>query len=458
MKDCVDLGSRRELFVDRYLIEQMESVDLRLQIPQRMPLARHPVTGNYMTVIQDGPLYRAYYRDVIPGYDGAVFDGHPGEGTCYAESRDGHEWSFPDLGLVDVETPKGRNAILKEEPFSHNFSPFLDANPRAKPSERYKAVAGSHSTKHAVKGLCLFVSADGLRWRKKRVKPVIALSEFGLDSQNVAFWSVAEEQYLCYLRTWDRTDGKLRSVSRATSEDGLTWSDLVPMAPNLPGEHLYTTQTHPYFRAPHIYIALPTRFIHGMVQGNKVVNEEGAVLNLGSTDILFMSSRAGTETYCRPFTEAFIPPGLDPARWQSRGNYAALNVVPTSPEEMSIYHAKSGHRYVLRTDGFASVRAGVVEGELLTRPVTFEGDELTVNFGTSAAGRLRVEIEDLHGVPVPGFTLADCPPLVGDEIDRVVRWTGGAALSGLAGRPVRLRFVLMECDLYAFQFRPHPAG
>ena len=34
-----------------------------------------------------------------------------------------------------------------------------------------------------------------------------------------------------------------------------------------------------------------------------------------------------------------------------------------------------------------------------------------------------------------------------------VRWREGADLGALAGRPVRLRFVLREADLYAFRFR-----
>ena len=110
-----------------------------------------------------------------------------------------------------------------------------------------------------------------------------------------------------------------------------------------------------YFRAPHIYIALPTRFVP--TRGN-------------STEILFMSSRGGAP-YERLFKEAFIRPGLAPERWGNRANYAALNVVPTSFGEMSIYHAGSGHRYILRTDGFVSVNAPFEGGEMITKPLRF---------------------------------------------------------------------------------------
>ena len=91
------------------------------------------------------------------------------------------------------------------------------------------------------------------------------------------------------------------------------------MNANTPGEHLYTNGTHPYFRAPHIYIALPTRF----------QAKRGS-----TTDIVFMSSRGGN-TYDRTFKEAFIRPGLDPASWGNRSNYAAWHVLPTSSTEMS---------------------------------------------------------------------------------------------------------------------------
>jgi hypothetical protein len=164
-----------------------------------------------------------------------------------------------------------------------------------------------------------------------------------------------------------------------------------------------------------------------------------------------MSCRAGALRYDRPFTEAFIRPGLEPERWGNRANYAAWNVVPTGPTEMSIY--VSDRRYALRTDGFASVRAGAGGGELLTRVVCCPGGELVVNLSTSAAGSLRVELRSAENRPIPGYRLTDCPAIVGDQIERLVSWNRGADLSRLAGRPVRLRMVLADADLYGLRFR-----
>ena len=103
-------------------------------------------------------------------------------------------------------------------------------------------------------------------------------------------------------------------------------------------------------------------------------------------------------------------------------------------------------------DGFVSVCAPLSGGELLTRPIVFSGSELVMNYATSAAGSVQVELQDVEGQPLDGFALADCPEIYGDEIDHVVEWKGGSDMSRHAGTPVRLRFVMNDADLYAIQF------
>jgi hypothetical protein len=64
-----------------------------------------------------------------------------------------------------------------------------------------------------------------------------------------------------------------------------------------------------------------------------------------------------------------------------------------------------------------------------------------------------VEIQDIDGKPIPGFRLVDSRDLFGDLVEQEVRWDGGPEVSAVAGRPVRLRFVMKDADLYSFQFR-----
>ena len=105
-----------------------------------------------------------------------------------------------------------------------------------------------------------------------------------------------------------------------------------------------------------------------------------------------------------------------------------------------------------RLDGFVSISAPMRGGELMTKPLIFQGDQLTLNFATSAAGDIRVEIQDADGRPLPGFALDDCEPVFGDSIDRTVTWKQGSDVGGLSGKPVRLRFVLRDADLYSLKF------
>mgnify|MGYP003318227912 FL=1 len=109
-------------------------------------------------------------------------------------------------------------------------------------------------------------------------------------------------------------------------------------------------------------------------------------------------------------------------------------------------------RHVLRLDGFVSVQAPLSGGEVLTRPLVFDGNSLELNFSTSAAGKIGVEIQQPDGRPIKGFALADCDELFGDSLDEIVTWHDNPKVEGLAGRPVRLRFVVRDADLFSFRF------
>jgi hypothetical protein len=137
-----------------------------------------------------------------------------------------------------------------------------------------------------------------------------------------------------------------------------------------------------------------------------------------------------------------------------------VGLLHTSPTEMSLYGVENMRypsvnirRYALRTDGFVSVNSGFAGGEFLTRPLVFKGSELALNYSTSAVGSVRVEIQDTEGHTLPGYRMEDCPEMFGDEIDSVVRWASNTDLASLAGRSVRLRFAIMDADVYAFRFR-----
>ena len=433
------IGARLELFTDDYLIERMDGVELLLH----HPIPRETVitfdqpwegdTSAYVTVFKDGDKYRMYYR-------GSVTDGSHPEVTCTAESMDGIHWTRPKLGLFEVAGTKENNVVWMSTG-GHAFAPFKDTNPSAKPEEIYKAVAPTRGDANKAV-LNAYVSADGYRW--KELAAIITDGKF--DSQNLAFWDAERKEYACYYRDYRNST---REIKRATSRDFVHWTPGEWVTYNLPPEQYYTNAIEPYFRAPHIYVGFPKR----LLLGRKAIETHAFD---GVSDGVFISSRDGLVFH--KWLEAFHRPGLDQENWTDRNNMAAWGIHELTPGEISIYYSRHYRhptngmvRTTIRTDGFVSVHAGGKTGEMVTKPLIFEGKELIINYSTSAAGGIRVELQDEVGAPIPGFRLEDCPPIYGDQIERVVKWNSGSDLSSLAGKAVRLRFELTDADLYSLR-------
>lgn len=439
------VASRRELFVDREQIADMRGVELRPGSPvdagEAFPfnLPHEGLFSGYTTILREGDnLVRAYYR----GSPAAGNDGQPGETTCYAESHDGIRWTKPKNNIV----------LSGQPPFSHNFSPLIDTRPATPAHERYKAIAGIHKS-----GLHAFLSPDGVNWRKIQTEPILpSPAEFVFDSQNLAFWSASEQKYVLYFRSWKKIDGtSYRWVSRAVSDNFAQWRVEGPVDyGDAPPEHLYTSQMSPYFRAPHIYTGLSGRFFpNKQVLAAEEAKAVGVDPNYfkDCSDAVLISSRGGLRFH-RTFLEAFVRPGLGLENWVSRSNYPALNVIQTGPSTMSFYVNRNYgqptaylRRYELRLDAFASAHAGYAGGTLTTKPFPFTGSNLELNFATSAAGGLRVELLAPDGtVLTPQST-----PLVGDQIDRLHPLRVDPQPG--QGRPVQLRFHLKDADLYSYR-------
>ena len=242
-----------------------------------------------------------YSESAEKGYYAA----HP-EVVCYAESKDGIHWSKPSLGLVEFNGSKENN-IIWEGVGSHNFTPFKDTNPNCKAEEGYKAIGRGEG------GLFVFKSRDGIHWSLMHDQPVITKGAF--DSQNLAFWDGTRGEYREYHR--DFRNG--RDIRTSTSRDFLHWSEPVFLNYS-PGRvsQLYTNQVIPYYRAPHIFLGFPTRYIdRGWTESTRKLPQleyrrlrgtksqrEGTAL----TDGMFMSSRDGRNF--RVWPESFIRPGL----------------------------------------------------------------------------------------------------------------------------------------------------
>ncbi|MDX9973977.1 MAG: hypothetical protein RBU21_13415 [FCB group bacterium] len=480
----IDLGNRRELFIDDYLVGEMRNVQLLVHSPEPKEIAVQcdaPWEGNgcgYFTVLHDAreSVYRMYYHAwQIPT---GIEPGGPLT-IAYFESKDGIAWTRPSLGLCEFNGSKDNNIILDkmgDGSGCHDFSPFIDENPAATPEARYKATGAGADTG---KGVWAYQSPDGIHWTPMAGAPVFSAGAF--DSQNVSFWSAAEQQYVLYYRIFSGGGYEgTRLVNRAVSKDFVNWTDEGTIA-FPPGEgpqplaQFYVNQIKPYSRAPHLYIGFPARYVdNGLTESTRQLPEwdlrEKRITvqpryGTAITDSVYITSRDGKNF--RQSNDVFLRPGLRTRHnWCYGDNYIAWHVVETdsarddSPRELSLYATESYftrrdsrlRRYTLRIDGFGSIHAKLQEGEFTTKPFTFTGSELSINAATSAAGTIKVELRDMDGAPIPGFTLDDCDLIYGDSLDRRVSWKGNRGIDALAGKPIVLRFVMREADVYSLVF------
>ena len=368
------IGSRRELFVDDFLIASRHGVELRLQkpVPREIVMVHDaPWEGSgcgYHTVFRDGDMFRMYYIAAdLTNADGTKLASRP-IFACYAESQDGIRWTKPELGLFEFDGSK-KNNIVWTGPRRRQLHAFKDPNPACRPGETYKAVAAGPG------GLLAFKSADGIHWSPLGDKPIITKGAF--DTQNIAFWDPVRKHYWCYIR--DFHNG-VRDIRVATSADFRTWTE-----PELlryvdsPDEPLYTNQVLPYPRAPHLFVGFPTRYVERAWSPSFLALPDPEHrrkrmkfhprFGTAVTDGLFMTSRDG-RTFHR-WDEAFLRPGIERKHnWLYGDGYQNWGLIetaaddPLAPPELSIYVIEDNwkgptrlRRYTLRIDGFVALNA-----------------------------------------------------------------------------------------------------
>ena len=118
MKECVDIGSRRELFVDRFLIEEMADVEMKLHPPEKREVVfqvqeplENACTGCY-NLCRDGKRILMYYRGFYPIGE-SYADHQESQTTGLAFSEDGIHFERPNLGRIEVNGTKENNNVLR---------------------------------------------------------------------------------------------------------------------------------------------------------------------------------------------------------------------------------------------------------------------------------------------------------------------------------------------------------
>jgi hypothetical protein len=184
----------------------------------------------------------------------------------------------------------------------------------------------------------------------------------------------------------------------------------------------------------------------------------------GTTELRLVVSRDAGKSWQRVGgQETWLPCSADPHGYD-RLVFAAAPV-RVGDEAWFFYPAWNGDHLVFNRDGSlyepgflrthrtgrATLRWDGYVRQLVTRPLVFSGERLVVNLH-APQGRLKAELQDQSGKPLPGFALADVADTRGDGIELAVRWRGDPSLKSAAGRAVRLKLELTNGSLYGFRF------
>jgi hypothetical protein len=483
----VALSGRKHLFLDDALLARAENVTFAVN-PPRVDECVVPVDGSFrkhLTVLEDEDgrvrLYTAVEDDYL-----AVWI-----------SDDGRRFTEIETGLEH----RGRQNIVIAEPVGTGT---VLRDPNAPSEAAWKYVSDYHR-----RGLYVYVSPDGLSFERQR----LAALPFRSGSQNDIFYDDQRQTYVGFHRTdIARTPGGRTSREFVMSEmESLTgiwpyepvsdhqtaeearrrplhamlpwYLDNGPLTPSGFGIEfptvfapdpvqerisagIYNPKALKYPWAPDAYVAFPVLYFH-YYEGYPGQRALASVHGGGPVETQFAASRDGVNwtRYPRPayvgigrlggmdVVQTFIAQGLI-RRGDEIWQYAFADADYHTPVGVR-KRDRCVFRLVQRMDGFVSLDSPYgAYGEIVTRPITFEGNRLVLNIDTDAHGYALVGLLDENDQPISGYEIARSVLVNGDFIEHEVEWLDvGGDISHLGGRTVRLMIRMRGARLYSIQFQ-----
>ena len=435
----------------------------------------------YASLIKLGDTYRIYYRaqNITHHDDGRITSNQAG--FCVAESKDLKTFKRLPINKYERDGECLNNVFFGEK--RDNLSIFYDKNPNCPENERFKALSMGTQKEVYGEGLYLFVSANGLDFQLKEKLPIPGT----FDSFNVMLWDEEEQLYRFYYRGENNPDGLeyvfdvvhkarqiFRTVECSISRDLVHFEHLGELdygKDNIPMQ-FYTNNIARYARAKDMFIGFPMRYLDRweepenfsqmpLAESRREIAEKHGREGTVVTDTAIITSRDGYHFH--KWDEAYLTPGVENSNnwWYGNcqlpyGIFETPSDTSGAPNELSMLVPENyriapivHYRYTTRLDGFFSWYAKYRGGRILTKPFTFAGDTLKVNFATSALGSMLVSVCDENGKELDGYQSVR---MFGDSVDRHVIGFE-KPLQKLAGTPVRLQFELHDCDLYSFIFQ-----
>jgi len=449
-----------QLFLDDTWIEETYRLERSWEGAEIFPepvLRPETAIDGYQIVISGGSVLRLGPRDWRMYY--MTYNRPEPMRLCMATSTDGMRWTRPNLGRVEYDGNKNNN-IVWHPPGEQTFTAATVCHDVADTVNPFKmmfyAAGGGKPT-----GTYVCFSADGIDW-KLRPEPVL---ETAGDQTNLMGTRDRNGKFVAYLRHKQMLPlHRARTIWRTESDDFIKWSEpssiIRPDLQDDPNVELYGFSGFPY---ADMYMGLVERW-----QGNPdIFNIQPAW------------SHDGLQWHRPVDRKPLIAPQFP---WNERWN-SSVNTAPHHVGNMlrfyfggrSRAHGRElGQVYgavgmaVIAKDRFAAIRADFKEGQLITKSMTWPGGDLMVNcnytrypqgFYNAGGGTIEVEVRDENNAPIPGFSgdqkakFNKLSPFTWGEKQDPVRWANDKSLKELAGKRIRLVFLLKDSRLYAFSSR-----
>jgi len=489
----LSLGSRKHLFIDDALFERSDHITFSAHPPLRIDRVIDGIEGQFrkhLTVVEDDEgLIR-------------IFNGGPDDYLMVHVSRDGMHFTEPDTGIYH----KGRKNIVIPEsaPLGR---PIID--PNGPPEHRWKYVSGFEG-----RGVYLYTSPDGWKWTRHRPAVLsfrsgsqssffyddqrgvyvgfhrtgFPLSEGGATRREFVMSETADLYHPWLVPLLSTAEVLEIAKTRPLRTPQPWWLDNGPLTPgdfgvelpsvfapdedlDPPGSGVYVPKADKYAWAPDTYLAFPVMYFDyeeplqpetrrvlyedksrglgsGLVETQMAVSRDGVHwTRFPSPTYLQVGAYDGRSLHQIYISEGMIRRGDE--IWQYfYGQEEYHSPAKRNREGNAVYRA------VQRLDGFVSADAPYDrEGNIVTRPFTFDGDRLVLNINTGGMGYAQIGFEDEAGRPIPGFGVDDCVFINGNFVGHTAEWLGrGTDVTSLAGRTVRMVIRMRGASLYGLQF------
>ncbi|MFO7637673.1 MAG: hypothetical protein R6W96_10250 [Clostridia bacterium] len=436
---------KKFLFFDYWTLEHVKGFERRTISPvkhEKNPVFvpdERPYEFNdcmYFTVLYDPgeERYRMWYGT------SNLYDENttPVKYLCHATSMDGIRWERPALDVVP-----GTNIVMDDAEKAMGSSVILDARDTVLP---YKLLMRPKHTPAIV----AYASRDGIHWEKCSDEPVIQANsdcKIGLyQDPDTGIYHALFRLNKGNRKTWT-----------SESRDFLQWSrPVLILEPDIAEGtqvQIYGTQASPY-----------GNYVIGLAPLYNTEPQEMFWAKMrGTMDMALAFSRGGYAWKWMEPGSRFIPLG-GAGEWDAGMIHPGTSLVYCS-EEIRIYYSGTVFPHhetervteqpkgiglaTIRPDGFVALVCNSGGGSLLTRPFAISTPEILVNADCSK-GVMRMEIcEGGTGLPLRGYAMEDCEPIVGDGTAIAVRWKNNGSCESLVNRSIRIRIAAENTLLYS---------